>query len=80
MFNPRHIAPGGPHTAVVGREATDHVAMGHGEHEGHGAKMVRDFLRRFVVSTIMSLPLVIFSPVGATFGLPSMRFGSFTWH
>lgn len=54
--------------------------MGHGEHEGHGAKMVRDFLRRFVVSTIMSLPLVIFSPVGATFGLPSMRFGSFTWH
>ena len=46
--------------------------MGHGEHQGHGAKMVRDFLRRFVVSTIMSLPLVIFSPVGATFGLPSM--------
>src|SRR4029077_10424097 len=47
--------------------------MGHGEEERHGVKMVRDFLRRFVVSTIMSLPLVIFSPVGATFGLPSMR-------
>jgi len=46
--------------------------MGHGEHEGHGAGMVRDFLRRLVVSTILSLPLIIFSPAGAVFGLPSI--------
>jgi len=63
------------HTAVGGREAAphrDHAAMDHGGHEGHGAEMVRDFLRRLVVSTILSLPLIIFSPVGAMFGLPSM--------
>jgi Cu2+-exporting ATPase len=63
------------HTAVGGVEAEphrDHAAMGHGEHEGHGAGMVRDFLRRLVVSTILSLPLIIFSPVGAEFGLPSI--------
>ena len=63
------------HTAVGGVEAEphrDHAAMGHGEHEGHGAGMVRDFLRRLVVSTILSLPLIIFSPAGAVFGLPSM--------
>ena len=45
--------------------------MDHGEHEGHDAKIVRDLLRRFVASTIMSLPLVILSRV-ETFALPSM--------
>lgn len=46
--------------------------MGHGEHEGRGDRMLRDFLRRFVMSAILALPLVIFSPVGARLGLPSM--------
>ena len=49
-----------------------HAAAGQGEHAGHGAEMVRDLLRRFVVSVVLSLPVVIFSPIGGTIGLPSM--------
>jgi P-type Cu2+ transporter len=48
----------------------DHPAMEHGEHAGHGSAMVADMLRRFIVSTLLSLPLVIFSPMGAALGLP----------
>jgi P-type Cu2+ transporter len=46
-----------------------HVHEGHDAHAGHGAGMVQDMLRRFVVSLILSLPLFIFSHVGALFGL-----------
>jgi Cu2+-exporting ATPase len=40
----------------------------HDEHAGHGAAMVRDLLRRFIVSLILSLPLFI-PHVGEIFGL-----------
>jgi P-type Cu2+ transporter len=55
-----------------GMGAEEHAGMGHDEHAGHGAEMVRDLLRRFIVSIILSIPLIIFSPMGEMVGLPSM--------
>ncbi len=51
-------------------KAEVHEAMGHGEHAGHGAVMVADLLRRFIISTLLTLPLIIFSPIGGSLGLP----------
>ncbi|RKE12033.1 Cu2+-exporting ATPase [Catellatospora citrea] len=58
-----------------------HSAAGHGdeqaahahhdEHSGHGAAMVDSMLRRFVVSAVLTVPTVLFSPIGAAVGLPS---------
>ncbi len=62
-------------TAEAGRvavKAEEHAAMEHGEHAGHGASMVADLLRRFIISVLLSLPLVIYSPIGEKLGLPSM--------
>jgi P-type Cu2+ transporter len=42
------------------------------EHAGHGAEMVRDLLRRFVLSIILSVPIVLFSPIGTVLGLSGM--------
>ncbi|MBA3442683.1 MAG: copper-translocating P-type ATPase [Pyrinomonadaceae bacterium] len=65
----------------------EHAAMGHDEHgghdahAGHGEAMVGDMLRRFVVSLILSLPLMAFSHLGALVGLhPMPPFGlSMAW-
>jgi len=49
--------------------------MGHGEHDehaGHGAHMVNDMLRRFVISLVLTLPVVLYSPIGETFGFTAM--------
>jgi len=69
----------GAHEMVAAEHAAmsaeDHAAMehaGHDEHAGHGAEMVGDLLRRFVVSLILSLPLMAFSHLGAMIGLPAM--------
>src|SRR6267142_5767819 len=43
--------------------------MKHDEHAGHGPGMVRDFLRRLIGSIILSIPIVLFSPVGRFVGL-----------
>jgi P-type Cu2+ transporter len=48
---------------------TSHAQMKHEEHAGHGPGMVRDFLRRLIVSIILSIPIVLFSPVGRFVGL-----------
>ncbi|GGL94556.1 hypothetical protein GCM10010840_35750 [Deinococcus aerolatus] len=53
----------GPHT---GHDA--HADMGHDEHAGHGAEMVNDMLRRFVVSLILTVPIVLYSPIGGLLG------------
>jgi P-type Cu2+ transporter len=53
----------------------EHLAMGHADHDehaGHGAQMVQDLLRRFIVSGLLTLPVVIFSPLGAIVGFPEM--------
>ena len=52
--------------------AEEHAKMGGGEHAGHGAAMATDLLRRFVVSLVLTLPVIAFSPMGALLGLPSM--------
>src|SRR6266852_3528447 len=46
-----------------------HAEMEHDEHAGHGAEMVHDLLRRFIVSIILSVPIVLFSPMGKMLGL-----------
>jgi P-type Cu2+ transporter len=48
---------------------TAHAEIKHDEHAGHGPGMVRDFLRRLIVSIILSIPIVLFSPVGRFVGL-----------
>src|SRR5258708_5338960 len=52
--------------------ATTHAEMKHDEHAGHGAEMVRDLLRRFIISIILSIPIVLFSPMGKMLGLSGM--------
>ncbi|PZA07613.1 MULTISPECIES: heavy metal translocating P-type ATPase [unclassified Meiothermus] len=47
-------------------------AKAHDAHAGHGAAMVNDMLRRFVVSLLLTLPVVIFSPIGGALGFPDM--------
>ncbi|NUR71050.1 MAG: copper-translocating P-type ATPase [Hamadaea sp.] len=39
-----------------------------GGHEGHGASMVADMFRRFLVSAVLTIPIVLFSPIGETIG------------
>lgn len=71
--------------AIVGLEKpVNHAAMGHAkaapththaaddEHAGHGAHMVNDMLRRLIVSALLTLPILIFSPIGAVVGFPEM--------
>jgi P-type Cu2+ transporter len=44
---------------------------GHGGHEGHaghGAAMVNDMLLRFIASAILTVPIVLFSPIGEFIG------------
>src|SRR6266853_3503764 len=35
-------------------------------HAGHGAHMVQDMLRRFIGSAILTVPIIIYSPLGAS--------------
>src|SRR5439155_22586315 len=35
-------------------------------HAGHGAHMVQDMLRRFVGSAILTVPIVLYSPLGTS--------------
>ena len=45
-----------------------HEAMGHGSHAGHGgmsmADMVRDMRNRFLVALLLSVPILLWSPIG----------------
>ncbi len=67
-----HPRVGTKEHAGMDHAGVEHAAAEHTEHAGHGAAMVADMFRRFIVSTLLSLPLVIFSPLGATVGLPAM--------
>lgn len=59
----QHMAHGG-HDA--GRSASSQDAMGHGGHHGGGSMddMVRDMRNRFVVALLLSIPIVLWSPIG----------------
>jgi Cu2+-exporting ATPase len=46
--------------------------MGRGEHAGYGAAMVADLWRRFNILTLLSMPMIAFSPMGAMIGLPTI--------
>jgi len=61
---PSDAQPGQP---AVGDEG--HAAgMNHDAHAGHGESMVNDMLRRFMVSLLLTLPIVLYSPIGALVG------------
>src|SRR5437867_10242392 len=34
------------------------------DHHGHGAHMVQDMLRRFIASAILTVPIIMYSPLG----------------
>lgn len=59
----QHMAHGG-HDA--GGSASSQDAMGHGGHHGGGSMddMVRDMRNRFVVALLLSIPIVLWSPIG----------------
>src|SRR2546427_624197 len=42
------------------------MAMHEGMHAGQGAHMVRDMLRRFIGSAILTVPIIIYSPLGTS--------------
>ncbi|MFE7134732.1 copper-translocating P-type ATPase [Streptomyces sp. NPDC057638] len=42
---------------------------GHGHQHEHGSAMVRDLFRRFVISAAVTVPIVLFSPVGHSLGI-----------
>jgi Cu2+-exporting ATPase len=67
-----HPRVGTTEHAGMDHAGMEHAAAEHPEHAGHGAAMVADMFHRFIVSILLSLPLVIFSPLGATVGLPAM--------
>src|SRR5207247_9150027 len=36
------------------------------DHHGHGAHMVQDMLRRFIGSAILTVPIIMYSPLGTS--------------
>ncbi|GGM21629.1 heavy metal translocating P-type ATPase [Deinococcus aerophilus] len=58
--------PAGPAAHDHAHHGDSHA--GHDEHAGHGEAMVADMLRRFIVSLILTLPIVLFSPIGEALG------------
>ena len=66
---PSEVQPGHPaQTAPHDHAQHADAHAGHDEHAGHGEAMVADMLRRFVVSLVLTLPIVLFSPIGAVLG------------
>jgi Cu2+-exporting ATPase len=59
---------GHDHAAMARGDQATAGAMNHDEHAGHGASMVDDMLRRFVISLVLTVPLVLYSPIGETIG------------
>jgi P-type Cu2+ transporter len=77
--SPSHAQAG--HPAIGHEKAHGASAHAHGEavepsthddHAGHGAHMVSDMLRRLIFSALLTLPIVLFSPIGAVVGFPEM--------
>src|SRR5262245_27905831 len=76
--NDRHAGHDGhaPHEMHGGHEATGgpekrgasapYEVMGHGGHHGGGsmADMARDMRNRFLVAAVLSVPIVLWSPIG----------------
>ena len=72
QHHPSHTAAHHNREAAPSGELADHGEHGgHDEHAGHGAEMVNAMLRKFVISAILTVPIVVFSPIGEAVGLPS---------
>src|SRR5258708_14335779 len=54
-----------PGASAPGDGAAQHQQAPDG-HAGHGAHMVRDMLRRFIGSAILTVPIVLYSPLGSS--------------
>ncbi|MGH9249038.1 MAG: heavy metal translocating P-type ATPase [Acidimicrobiales bacterium] len=53
------------HAASPAPPLSPHEAMGHGGHEGLSmADMVRDMRNRFLVAAVLSVPILLWSPIG----------------
>ncbi|HEU4742085.1 MAG TPA: heavy metal translocating P-type ATPase [Meiothermus sp.] len=63
-----HTAVGRTTAAVPEQDQGAMVHERHDEHAGHGAQMVSDMLRRFLVSLALTVPIVLFSPIGESLG------------
>lgn len=50
----------------------DHAAMDHDAHAGHGAEMAGDLLRRFLVSLALTVPVILYSPIGEGLGFTAI--------
>jgi Cu2+-exporting ATPase len=68
---PRHVCdplaePHAEHAAAAPAAVpSPHEAMGHGGHEGMSmADMVRDMRNRFLVAALLSVPILLWSPIG----------------
>jgi Cu2+-exporting ATPase len=80
-----HAGHGTHAAAGAATMSSPHEAMGHGGHVGMSmADMVADMRRRFVVAAVMSVPILLWSPIGrevlgfetaAPFGLRDDVFG-----
>ncbi len=55
--------PPGDSAAVKALAEHRHAPDAHG---GHGAHMVQDMLRRFIGSAILTVPIVLYSPLGTS--------------
>ena len=72
-----HVTPSstvqtGSSHAEMGHGLSGKNHAGHDEHAGHGEAMVADMLRRFFVSLLLTLPLILYSPIGASLGFTAM--------
>ncbi|GIG70086.1 heavy metal translocating P-type ATPase [Phytomonospora endophytica] len=64
-----HRPPAGHRPDPGSAEHADHSGAGtHDSHAGHGASMVADMFRRFIVSVVLTVPIVLFSPIGHSLG------------
>ncbi len=55
-----------------GATRVNHEAMEHSSHDDHASHNVNDMLRRFIVSAVLTLPLLLFSHIGSLLGLHLM--------
>jgi len=62
-----HGMPGMDHTGMHA-DAGHSAHASHDAHAGHGEAMAGDMLRRFLISLLLTLPIVLFSPIGAGLG------------
>ena len=58
----------GPGRSGAGLATDEHAGMDHGAHAGHGEAMARGMLHRFVVSLLLTLPIILYSPIGQRLG------------